>query len=82
MSALKELSIRTNGIAHLQEEAFKPIWPQLDVFDARGNPLECDSTMEWLFNIRKEAGLILGTCEGPLGREGLDLEDFIESKGQ
>ncbi|GBN27029.1 hypothetical protein AVEN_155479-1, partial [Araneus ventricosus] len=35
MPALKDLSVRTNGIAHLPERAFKPIWSQLDVFDAR-----------------------------------------------
>ncbi|GBN57785.1 hypothetical protein AVEN_255983-1 [Araneus ventricosus] len=40
MPALKDLSIRTNGIAHLPERAFKPIWSQLDVFDAR----DCDKT--------------------------------------
>ncbi|CAL1293845.1 unnamed protein product [Larinioides sclopetarius] len=82
MPALKVLSIRINKIARLQEQAFKPIWSQLDVFDARGNPLECDSTMEWLFHVKTEAAVVLGTCEGPLGREGMELHDFIESKGQ
>ncbi|GBN11477.1 hypothetical protein AVEN_275434-1 [Araneus ventricosus] len=81
MPELKELSIQTNGIAHLQERAFKPIWSQLDVFDARGNPLECDSTMEWMFNARTKA-TVLGTCEGPLGKRGLELEDFIRKRGQ
>ncbi|KAF8796743.1 Leucine-rich repeat-containing G-protein like [Argiope bruennichi] len=43
MPALTELTIRTNGITHLPERAFKPIWSQLEVFDVRENPLECDS---------------------------------------
>ncbi|CAL1293841.1 unnamed protein product [Larinioides sclopetarius] len=82
MPALKVLSIRTNRIPRLEERAFKPIWSQLDVFDARGNPLECDSAMEWLFRVKTEAALVLGSCQGPFGREGMELDDFIENRGQ
>ncbi|XP_055947429.1 protein artichoke-like [Argiope bruennichi] len=81
MPALKELSLRTNRITHLQEQAFKPIWEQLGVFDVRGNPLECDSTTEWMFRAKTDA-YILGRCEGPRGREGMDLKDFIRNRGQ
>ncbi|KAF8796741.1 hypothetical protein HNY73_001084 [Argiope bruennichi] len=46
-----------------------------------GNPLECDSTTEWMFRAKTDA-YILGRCEGPRGREGMDLKDFIQNRGQ
>ncbi|CAL1293846.1 unnamed protein product [Larinioides sclopetarius] len=43
MPALKDFSIRTNGIAHLPKRAFKSILSQRDTFDARG---ECSDGIE------------------------------------
>ncbi|GIY42616.1 uncharacterized protein CDAR_622721 [Caerostris darwini] len=79
MPALKDVSLRTNGIARLPENTYKAILSQLNTFDIRGNPLECDNQMDWLFRSKVNAA-VLGRCEGPSGREGTDLDSLMNGK--
>ncbi|XP_055947430.1 slit homolog 2 protein-like [Argiope bruennichi] len=81
MPELKLLSLNYNGIVHLPEKAFRPIWSQLEVFDAVGNPFQCDSTMKWLFHVRSKA-VIFGTCDGPEDKKFIHLDEFIANKGE
>ncbi|KAF8796745.1 Protein artichoke like protein [Argiope bruennichi] len=81
LPALKILAMTNNGFARLPERVFKKILSQLELLDVRGNPIECDSTMKWLFHVKNDL-TIFGTCHGPEDKQGVDLDDFIERKGQ
>ncbi|GFS83572.1 hypothetical protein NPIL_199481 [Nephila pilipes] len=81
MPELQDLSLRTNGITQMREKTYRPIWSYIETLDIRGNPLECDSHIEWMFKEPVEMSLS-GRCEGPRGREGYDLLSLIDSKGQ
>lgn len=81
MPELQDLSLRTNGITQMRERTYKPIWSYLEFLDIRGNPLQCDSHIEWMFESPTDISLS-GQCEGPKGREGYDLFSLIESKGK
>ncbi|GFT01345.1 hypothetical protein NPIL_34461 [Nephila pilipes] len=81
MPELQDLSFRTNGITQMRERTYRPIWSYIETIDMRGNPLECDSHIEWMFKESAEISLN-GRCEGPKDREGYDLQSLIDSKGQ
>ncbi|KAF8796744.1 Toll-like receptor 7 like protein [Argiope bruennichi] len=70
-----------NKLKRLELEALQPIWSQLEVFDAVGNPFQCDSTMKWLFHVRSKA-VIFGTCDGPEDKKFTHLDEFIANKGE
>ncbi|GFY77364.1 hypothetical protein TNIN_5381 [Trichonephila inaurata madagascariensis] len=81
MPELQDVSLRTNGITQMRERTYKPVWSHLEVLDIRGNPLQCDSHIEWMFDNLPEDLSLSGRCEGPKGREGYDLYLYIVTKG-
>ncbi|XP_055948155.1 chaoptin-like [Argiope bruennichi] len=81
MPALTDISLANNGLLHLPETTYEIIWSQLMTFDIRGNPIECDSHIEWIIEAESDVE-VSGTCYGPLGRSGMDLGELIEKRRQ
>jgi len=81
MSSLSHVSLKSNGIKRLEKNTWETVWLQLDAIYLEDNPLECDSHMTWMFNL-KTTSAIYGECRFPKEIEGKTLQDFIDEKGK
>ncbi|GBN11467.1 hypothetical protein AVEN_275426-1 [Araneus ventricosus] len=79
MPALTDISLANNGFTHIPESTYESVWSQLMTFDISGNPIECDSHIDWIIEAESDVS-VSGTCSGPLGRSGMDLEELIKKK--
>nr|XP_042913833.1 protein artichoke-like [Parasteatoda tepidariorum] len=79
MPALKRLAIRTNGLTRIPEQTFKPIWDQVNIVDLRGNPIICDSQLDWIAKLKSKTA-VFGRCDGPEDQRGVELNDFISGR--
>ncbi|CAL1293839.1 unnamed protein product [Larinioides sclopetarius] len=79
MPGLTDISLADNGFTHILESTYEFVWSQLMTFDISGNPIECDSHIDWIIEAESHVS-VSGTCSGPLGRSGMDLEELIEEK--
>ena len=81
MPALTSISLRSNRILRLDQRTWYPVWQQLNAINLEGNPIECDSHMNWIFNLRRTAA-INGHCISPPERYGKRLQEFIDSRSR
>lgn len=77
MPELRSLSLRTNGIRRYEEITFKPIWSRMDAIDLRGNPIECDSHIDWMKTTPTPA-FVSGKCVAPHDMKDVDLGTLVK----
>ncbi|XP_035225818.1 leucine-rich repeat and transmembrane domain-containing protein 2-like [Stegodyphus dumicola] len=57
MPALRYISLRTNGITRLPQSTWEPVWQRMDTIRLEGNPLVCDSHIDWMRRITTSAAV-------------------------
>ncbi|XP_054713228.1 oplophorus-luciferin 2-monooxygenase non-catalytic subunit-like [Uloborus diversus] len=77
MPSLKEVILAENELTTLHETTWIPVWSRLTSAYLESNPLDCDSHIEWTFDIRRPY-VLKGVCVSPESRKGKDLKRLID----
>ncbi|XP_013787735.1 toll-like receptor 9 [Limulus polyphemus] len=73
MPNLKVIRASNNDIKFLQEEVWSDVWTNLKIIDINGNPLVCNWTLSWIFDLGLPKDIV-GTCAEPENLKGMSLK--------